>query len=75
MALVKSQNGKTTERRLVPVWSSWYLGWKMNCGTLPGKPDLYSRKAACGFRRWLLFGMDAAASDCQKLATLFGGRK
>src|SRR5882724_991507 len=40
MALVKSQNGKTTERRLrACLVGAGISGWKMNCGTLPGKPD------------------------------------
>src|SRR5260370_33202122 len=40
MSLVKSQSGKTTERRLrASLVGAGISGWQMNCKHLPGKPD------------------------------------
>jgi len=40
MSLVKSRNGKTTERRFRAILAaSGVSGWQMNCSNLPGKPD------------------------------------
>ena len=48
MSLVKSRNGKTTERRLRALLvGNGFRGWQMNCPYLPGKPDFVFPHERC----------------------------
>src|SRR4051812_24467267 len=66
MSLVKSRNGKTTERRLrAHLAANGIAGWQMNGSELPGKPDFFFER-----RRVALFvdGCFWHGCECKRLS-------